>query len=387
MLFAAVALPLAIGAAGADAACQWTHRPGCRTSPAMRRRWACTHRRRRSGRRRRRRTCSPRRCRKHRRSRRSPGRRRHRSVPLPDGRTKPRCRRRRRATEGVRAQPESAPAARTARPAGRRFGRRSPALARQIAANGTHSCRGPDGAGGRIRTRGGVRQACPGGVHRPLPRFATPAAQEALRSARVTPVKGRREGGGGQNWGAHDDTRPSSTGIIRCRDRPGDGQGCEGHPPVHRPWPGAADLRAATAAGVPPRFVQGVSAGADCGLSAAERSAPSAGGSQPRLRRRLYRDHRLPAHRPSAGDAAVRGPLRDAAGPPGAGRLRPVSGGLRRRTGDDADRLAVLAGARLQPLAVGALRPASGACRRSCAATSRRSPTSAACRRRSSTTG
>ena len=39
MLFAAVALPLAIGAAGADAACQWTHRAGmpyiaCDAAPA-----------------------------------------------------------------------------------------------------------------------------------------------------------------------------------------------------------------------------------------------------------------------------------------------------------------------------------------------------------------
>src|SRR5512134_3596453 len=57
----------------------------------------------------------------------------------------------------------------------------------------------------------------------------------ADRSPRITPVKGRREGGGGQNWGAHDDTRPSSTGNVRCRDRPGDGQGCEDHPLIHRP--------------------------------------------------------------------------------------------------------------------------------------------------------
>src|SRR5512147_289659 len=64
----------------------------------------------------------------------------------------------------------------------------------------------------------------------------------AHRSPRITPVKGRREGGGGQNWGAHDDTRPSSTGIVGRRNRPGDGQGCEDHPPIHRPWPGAAAL-------------------------------------------------------------------------------------------------------------------------------------------------
>ena len=56
----------------------------------------------------------------------------------------------------------------------------------------------------------------------------------------------------------------------------------------------------------------------------------------------------------------VRGPLRDAARRPGAGRLRPVPGGVRRRAGGDPDRLAVLPGARLQPPALGPLRPAPG---------------------------
>ena len=51
-------------------------------------------------------------------------------------------------------------------------------------------------------------------------------------------------------------------------------------PPVNGPL---------TAAGVPSRSVQGVPAGADHGLSAAERPAPAAGGLRSRLRRRLYR--------------------------------------------------------------------------------------------------
>src|SRR5918994_830121 len=56
----------------------------------------------------------------------------------------------------------------------------------------------------------------------------------------------------------------------------------------------------------------------------------------------------------------LRSALRDTARRPGAGRLRPVPGGVHRRAGGDPDRLAVLPGARLQPPALGALRPAPG---------------------------
>ena len=50
-----------------------------------------------------------------------------------------------------------------------------------------------------------------------------------------------------------------TSNTVGRRDRPGDRQGCEDHPPIHRPWPGPAGLRAATAGGAPPRSVQGVS--------------------------------------------------------------------------------------------------------------------------------
>ena len=58
-----------------------------------------------------------------------------------------------RTAEGVCTQPEPAPAARLAQPAGRWPRCRLRALARQVAATGLTPCSVPLGAGGRIRTR------------------------------------------------------------------------------------------------------------------------------------------------------------------------------------------------------------------------------------------
>ena len=99
---------------------------------------------------------------------------------------------------------------------------------------------------------------------------------------------GRR---GGQNWGAHDDTRPSSTGLS-LRDRPGDGQGCEDH----RRYIATAWSRRSIGRDPRRRAPRSVKAYLQerSQPSAAERPAPAARGSRPRLRRRLYA-YRLPA--------------------------------------------------------------------------------------------
>src|SRR5512132_2365681 len=95
-------------------------------------------------------------------------------------------------------------------------------------------------------------------IHRFPSATAAKAERAADRSPKITPVKGRREGG--STFIDRDCPLPRSPGR--------DGQGCEDHPPIHCHGLG---LWAATDAGVPSRSVQGVSAGADHGLSAAER--------------------------------------------------------------------------------------------------------------------
>ena len=119
-------------------------------------------------------------------------------------------------------------------------------------------------------------------------------------------------------------------------------------------------LRSAAAPGDAAPAVRGVSAGAACRGSRADRAPPPSRTRRARLSRRLYGGDRPAARDPPGGAAALRTALRDAAGATGSSGLRAVPGGVFGRARRHAYRLAVLAGARAQPDAVGPLRAAPG---------------------------
>ena len=182
-----------------------------------------------------------------------------------------------------------------------------------------------------------------------------PRASAAAEKRHLISPERAGERAGGQTWGDRHDPRLEAAGA-QCLGHCAQGRA---RPQDRAPAPGARDgaagLWPARAAAAADRALRGLPARADHGLARALGQAAPARGPRSGLHRLLQRPHRPPPRGATEPAQGLRAPVRDAPGPPGAGRLRPVPGRVHRRARRHPRGLALHADPRAQPMALGAL--------------------------------